>query len=38
MEERFRLAKTAPVFRSTLASVAQMRRQQCPYKCPLPLP
>src|SRR3954454_3550493 len=38
MEERFRLAKTAPVFRSTLASVAQMRRQQCPIQCPLPLP
>src|SRR4051794_39531595 len=38
MEERFRLAKTAPVFRSTLASVAQMRRQQCPIQRPLPLP
>ena len=38
MEERFRLAKTAPAFRLTLASVAQMRRQQCPVQCPLPLP
>ena len=30
-EESFRLAKTAPALRLTLASIAQMRRQLCPW-------